>query len=511
MKSGILAVLLFLAASCQAVAGEWLDSIHYKVDIQASLSDGEYEPLWLNANKYGLSSLDKANGYIRGKLQRPLTSINGSEWAVGYALDAALAAGFTSTLVVQQAYAEVGWKKGRLTVGSREYPMELKNQQLSSGSQALGINARPVPQVRLELPDFWSVPGLKGWLGLKGHLSYGFLTDNRWQKSFTNEQHTHALNTLYHSKALYFRIGKDDGRHPLSAEVGLEMASLFGGKSYLHVGNSDHYVPNESGFRAYWHALIPSGGETIEPDTYKNFSGDVVGAWVMRVNYDRDDWRFSLYADHYFEDESAMFFLDYNGYGSGDEWDEREDWRMFLYDLKDIMLGAELQLKRGWWVKNVVLEYLHTKYQSGPIYHDHSPNMSYHLGGRDNYYNHYVEPGWQHWGQVMGNPLYRSPLYNDDQEIYIQNNRFIAWHLGVSGQVLPQLSYRLLSSVMTGYGTYDRPYLNRKHSFSLMGEVNYSLKDNWTITGALGIDRGTIYGSNAGIQVTLSKSGILTR
>ena len=43
MKSGILAVLLFLAASCQAVAGEWLDSIHYKVDIQASLSDGEYE------------------------------------------------------------------------------------------------------------------------------------------------------------------------------------------------------------------------------------------------------------------------------------------------------------------------------------------------------------------------------------------------------------------------------------------------------------------------------------
>jgi hypothetical protein len=55
---------------------------------------------------------------------------------------------------IQQAYLDVRWRKAMLTVGSKEQPMEQKNQELSSGSQCLGINSRPVPQVRLSLPDF---------------------------------------------------------------------------------------------------------------------------------------------------------------------------------------------------------------------------------------------------------------------------------------------------------------------------------------------------------------------
>ena len=55
--------------------------------------------------------------------------------------------------------------------------MEQKNQELSSGSQCFGINSRPIPQVRLSLPDFWNIPGTKGFLAFKGHLSHGMLTD----------------------------------------------------------------------------------------------------------------------------------------------------------------------------------------------------------------------------------------------------------------------------------------------------------------------------------------------
>ena len=84
---------------------------------------------------------------------RPLSNDDGRRWGVGYGVDLALAAGFTSTLVIQQAYIEARWLKGVLTVGAKEQPMELKNQELSSGSQTLGINARPVPQVRIALPD----------------------------------------------------------------------------------------------------------------------------------------------------------------------------------------------------------------------------------------------------------------------------------------------------------------------------------------------------------------------
>lgn len=56
------------------------------------------------------------------------------------------------------------------------------------------------------------------------------------------------------------------------------------------------------------------------------------------------------------------------------------------------MLGAELNLKRGTWLRNVVFEYLYTKYQSGPYNHDHTVNIADHLAGVDDYYNHGTYP-----------------------------------------------------------------------------------------------------------------------
>lgn len=96
-------------------------------------------------------------------------------------------------------------------------------------------------------------------------------------------------------------------------------------------------------------------------------------------------------------------------------------------------MGIELNLKNTHWLQNVVFEYLYTKYQSGPIYHDHTMNIPDHIAGTDNYYNHGIYNGWQHWGQVIGNPLFRSPIYNTDGRIYVKNNRFIAYHLGFDG------------------------------------------------------------------------------
>ena len=183
------------------------DSLQYRAEMQGTLAGGDHSPLWLNANKYGLSSLKKANGYIRGAIMRPLSNDDGRRWGVGYGADVALAAGFTSTLVIQQAYIEARWLKGVLTVGAKEQPMELKNQELSSGSQTLGINARPVPQVRIALPDYWSIPGTRNWLALKGHIAYGMTTDDRWQKDFKAPNTRYTENTLYHSKAGYLRIG----------------------------------------------------------------------------------------------------------------------------------------------------------------------------------------------------------------------------------------------------------------------------------------------------------------
>ena len=498
---------LALSAVAHAQQRSLFDSLQYRAELQATVGSGDHNPLWLNANKHGLSSLKTANGYLRGALERPLQLDDGRRWGIGYGADVAVAAGFTSRVVVHQAYVEGRWLKGVLTVGAKEQPMALKNPELSTGSQALGINARPVPEVRLSLPDYWSIPFTRGWLSLKGHIAYGKTTDDGWQRDFVDAHHRYTEGTLLHTKAGYVKIGP----RVVTLELGLEMASQFGGKSYYEKDGQRVSIEHSSGLKSFWHAFVPGGSGSDESGSYQNADGNQLGAWVARLTIDQPAWNLGLYADHFFEDHSSMFMLDYNGYGQGAEWDVKKDNRYFLYDLKDVMLGAELQLKRVGWLNRIVVEYLYTKYQSGPVYHDHSPYISTHLSGQDDYYNHHLYTGWQHWGQVMGNPLYRSPLYNDDGNIRVTNNRFVAWHVGLSGQPLAPLHYRLLATYQTGLGTYADPLPDRQHNLSVLGEASWQFPRGWQVRGGIAFDRGRLLGDNFGLQLSIIKSGILSR
>ena len=487
--------------------------VEVRTEAQVSVASGEHTPLWLNANKYGLSSLEKSNGYLRAGAFHHLDDAD-KKWDYAYGLDLVGAGGYTSKAIVQQAYGEVRWLKGLLTIGSKEQPLELKNQELSSGSQTLGINARPVPAVRLALPDYWTVPLTKGWVGLKGHMSYGMMTDDNWQRDFVNPQAKRTEHAKIHTKAGYLRFGKDG--KPLSVEVGLEMACQYGGTTYTinpypAVPGTVEYVAikNEDGVKGMIHALIPSGGETGE-GLYDNASGNHLGSYVLRINYNADKWTAALYADHFFEDHSQMFFLDYDGYGHGPEYNERKENRYFGYSIKDMMLGAEFKLKDASWLNSILVEYLYTKYQSGPVYHDRTFNMADHIAGRDDYYNNYMQTGWQHWGQVMGNPLYRSPLYNTDGTIEVKNNRFWAWHFGISGDPMEGLHYRVLATWQRGWGSYVSPFPDPQRNMSLLAEADYRFGaghklEGWGVKASFGLDHGQLLGNNTGAQLTVSK------
>ncbi len=516
--------LCFLTVACpQSVKAQYcwqedaeptklrLDSaLEYRIDMQATFSKGK-TPLWLNANRYGLSSLKEANAYLRGSLIRPLSTDNQRRWGVGYGVDLALPTHFTSRFIVQQAFAEVRWLHGVLSVGAKEYPMELKNQTLSSGSQTLGINARPVPQVRLALPEYWTLPIFNHWVQLKGHIAFGKFTDENWQHDFTQRKSKYSEGVLYHSKAGYLRIGNEAAFCPLSIELGLEMAAQFGGKPYTYDGNGGlKCKATEGGLKGMWHAFIPGGHDDGEGQ-YANIAGNQLGSWLMRINYNADTWKLGIYADHFFEDDSQMFMLDYNGYGEGKEWQSKKSHRFFMYSLQDMMLGAELNIKYGRWIRNVVLEYVHTKYQSGPYNHDHTVNIPDHLAGMDNYYNHSNYTGWQHWGQVMGNPLYRSPIYNTDGKIEVKDNRFIAYHLGFDGQPSDKFGYRVLASYQKGWGTYVLPFTKKHHNVSFMAEGSYHFLRRYTVKAAYGMDFGSteMLGHNRGFQITLTRQGIV--
>ena len=489
--------------------------ISYMVELNTAASVGDYSPFWINSNKYGLSSIEKNSGYLRGLLIKNITTSN-NKWQMTYGIDVAIPVNYTSNFIIHQLYADINYNKISLEIGSKERMPELKNYELSTGAQTLGINSRPIPQVRFDIKNYIEIPFTKGYVHFKGHIAYGKMTDDNWQHSFTNKKNRYTDNVLFHSKAGIIKIGKKNNDIGLTAELGVEMATQFGGTTYQP--NKDGTVDitkNATGLKAFLNAFIPntSGDPYEQKYEFKNTEGNHLGSWITRLTYKTEDWHGSLYADHFFEDHSSMFLLDYDGYGTNEKWNKKEKNKYLLYDLKDILLGVELNLKNSKIIKDVVIEYIYSKYQSGPIYHDHNINTPDHIGGNDDYYNHYIYPGWQHWGQVIGNPLFLSPIYNKDNIIQISDNRFKAFHLGVNGNISHNLLYRLLLTHKEGLGTYNNPYLKYKYQTSLFTEFKYNFMGKklkgWSITGQIGCDFGEILGNNKGFNIKISKKGLL--
>lgn len=172
--------------------------------------------------------------------------------------------------------------------------------------------------------------------------------------------------------------------------------------------------------------------------------------------------------------------------------------------MKDALVGIDVKLKNFTYVNQAVVEYINTRYQSGPVYHDHTEAFSSHISGRDNYYNNSEFSGWQHWGQVIGNPLFTSPIYNNDGSIEVKNNRFNAWHFALAGDPFEGLHYRAMLTWEKGLGTYDFPYLNPKENTSILLEAMYRMPGTrFTYILVFGADFGELLGDNTGMQMTV--------
>ena len=481
------------------------DGTTYVSEASATFSDGNGSPLWMTSNRHGLSSIERNSGYVRSGIFRSASIDSLRRWRIGYGADFVVPFNFDSDFIIQQLYADIEHKGLRMTIGSKERPMELKNNRLSSGSLTQSINARPIPQVRIECPDFWTIPNTKGWIAVKGHLSYGMFTDSRWIEDFTHDARQHAIetgsalphyykNALYHSKAGYLRIGNDE-KCPFSVTGGLEMCAQFGGEAW-NVGkrlddtsdfNGDH-IKGKTDFMSFIHAFFPSGNDASDGD-FKNVEGNHLGSWHLSATYKAKGWSVRGYAEHFFEDHSQMFF---------------EYW------WKDMLWGVEAQLPKNPIVTSLVVEYLYTKDQTGGLYHDKTDALKVQTSGIDNYYNHNIY-GWQHWGQAIGSPLLLSPVYNKNGRLEFYHNRVSSCHVGIEGQPLASLSYRVLYSHLKSWGTYYIPLTDPQSADFLLAECTYKptrLK-HWEFTAAYGINAGELLGRSAGGQFTIRKKGII--
>lgn len=505
------------------------ETIKYFTRFNAICSTGDYAPFWLTANRQGLSSVDKNSGYARlgATVSKPFKN---SDYRWAAAVDIVTGYNQESAVRVQQLYADVSWRWLNLSVGKKERAGELSGrsviaglddnsvarslpqtqmsnlQELGTGGLAYSGNSTPVPQVRLEVPHYVSVPRTAGWLKVKGHLAYGFFADGNFQEDFTqgNVYTRYAKNVLYHSKALFVKIGKPQ-KFPLSFEGGLEMYSQFGGDIYMH--GKGKIVSMPKGPLEYLKAFVPLSGGGDTPDTEQtNISGNQLGNWHMAITLHSKPADVTLYGQHYFEDFSQLFFIEYQTNREGEK-------NLIYYPWKDILLGINVKNKSSLlpFVSNVCYEYLSTYNQSGAGYNDPGPIFKEQMDGLDNYYNHGIYSGWHNYGMGIGNPLVFSPVYNKNGSMYFAGNRLVAHNVGVNGAFgsKTMLAYRLLCTYSENWGTYLNPFNEKKYTTSLLADISLLReKGGWAVTFSVAYDKSNWLGENVGVMLSISKVGI---
>ena len=460
-------------------------------ETSGTVSSGDTAPFWLSANKWGLASTEGNSGYLRAAISRDICTDSLRSWQVGYGADIVAAANHTSSFFVHQLYAEVEHGAGRLTVGAKELDNEFVNPRLSTGGMTSGMNARPVPQIRLATSHYIPLPLTDGWVSASAMMAYGWFTDGGWQRSFVADGALRTSGVRYHAKSLYLKVG-DESRFPLTLKGGIEFASQFGGEAWnLNRRDDDmsgvdlSHVEMDNSLGGYINTFFFRGKDPNDGD-YHNMEGNHLGSWHGSVEYQGRDWKVRGYAEHFFEDHSQLF------------------WQ---YGWKDMTLGIEAELPKNPFVSTVVVEHLSTRDQTSGMYHDATANLPVQISGADNYYNHHVYGCWQHWGMTMGNPLLISPIYNERNELTITHNRIRAIHLGIAGQPTASIDYRLMYTGMRSWGNYWSPPVNTVSSHFLFAECTYrpTFLSGYSLTAAFGMNRGQVMERSTGMTLTLRK------
>ncbi|MDR3137442.1 MAG: capsule assembly Wzi family protein [Tannerellaceae bacterium] len=424
------------------------------------------------SNRYGVVPLQSGNEYIRGKIAHQGSWGQEVCWDVGADMVVTPREGKAH---IQQAYGGIRYKGWELIMGAKERYISLWDKNLSSGDMIQSGNARPLPELNLAVPQFVGLPWAGKWVQWKGEFSVGWAVDKNYLASSTGEKAYYVKNVYRHNKTLFLRLSDSRRNVPLYATVGFRHTAQWGGEST----NPAHGKLPQS-FTDFLRVITarPGGANALETERV-NVLGSHHIAYDMQLGYDKNDWAVQLYYQHIAADNSGAEFS--NGI--------------------DGLWGIRGDLPFNW-LQKVVIEYVTTRHQSGPfhyIWFDHEKYAA-RGGGADNYYNNevYVN-GHAYFGRTEGSPLLPSPEYNNNGRQGFLNNRILDWHIGMEGQPSAVLSYRLLCTLMNGWGTHSAPFLQKKTGLSFLAETTYSLPyhPSLTFVAAVAGDTGDVFGMPA--------------
>lgn len=437
------------------------------------VSTGKHAPFWFYSNQYGKISTKNNSIYLLPSIYRNFKE--GSKIDYSYNLSPLLRYDGLGRSYMHQWYAGLKFHFIHFTAGAKEEFYGNQDSTLSSGNIIWSKNARPMPKLKLEVPNYTPVPFTWKYLEFKGGMAHGWFDDNEYNQ-----------NVWLHHKYFYFRLG---GKLPVHVSYGLHHFAQWGGTA-----NIDSLVNLPKDLKAFKSIFRGGGGYQAEPNIprteWANRVGNHLGSRNFGLEVDLRKTKVSLYWQNIFEDGSGKAYR----------------------NIKDGLFGISIQSKvKDKLFSGFVYEFFNTTDQSGRVNTTDSikpDGQYYELGGNDDYFNSgvYIK-GWTYKEQILGNPLFTSPqVFRGNELDFIRNNRIIAHHIGLSGKI-KKVEYKLLYTYSRNYGTYAFPFLKIKEQHSILFNSQFPYKFPWnlSLTNSIAFDFGDLYYSNFAFVFTVYK------
>ena len=439
------------------------DTLHYASKVQIVSSSGTNSPTWLHGNQNGEIALLPHSGNIRAGIVKPATRPNRwFDYDFGVILSGRIAGTNISTVphkIEGTGFFSLLYAHARLyvidiTAGIKPLYFGGGDEELTCGSLLLSNNAHPFPRISIGIDQWTPIPGLYGYVDLRGGLTNGWLNDNNGKVS----------HVKLHHKYIGLRAG---GKLPINISYEFHHAAMWGGYRIdgLDLGN------NFDSFRNIF--LGRSGGATVSDQLNKQ--GNHMLSQLLCLTAKGEDWKVDLYWQD-FQEDGGINFIGCRANSKDGRW------------------GISAEQNHWPFISGITLEIIQTTDQSGP-WHDRDGMV---FGGNDSYYSNSSYPqGWTYFGQSICSPLL-SPT----------NSRIWAYHAGIKGDIYG-FKYRTLCTHARNYGTYKAP--KESLNTAILLEVKKVVPQAWGLEFGLSIagDFGTQHGNNFGAMITISKQGII--
>ncbi|WP_319481212.1 capsule assembly Wzi family protein [uncultured Draconibacterium sp.] len=412
-------------------------------------------PFWLWANRLG--QFDKNSSTIQNFSLNAFHAqqIGGSDFSYQVGLDLDLLLADKNDIRFTQLFGSMSWKFLQLQIGAFPEDEVYAGLSTTNGNLAASRNARPHPKIRAGFNRY--VPVFTDWFFINGFYEEGLLNDDRYVKDIH-----------LHRGALYFRFGQPKA---IQVTAGIEHFVMWWGT---------HPVYGEfPGWENYFKYLTASaGGNNVIEEERLNAMGNSYGVYQLEFKKTWDKLNATLYVSHPYEDHSGMELVNYS----------------------DNLIGVHLAFnKENAPLQNLVLEYFHTKNQSGAYLIGEAPDENGRGRGIDDYFNHGIYlSGATYNKMAMVSPLFGPVVIADGTSRGFENTRFAGLHLGADGLISETLFWKGLFTYSNNIGRHNgqggTTIDPSRNQVSALGQLSWHPETKkFTISTSVTADHGSVY------------------